>query len=527
MKLIYILALFIVTIISTSIFAQKLNYEISENAGKMYGFKNYERAVELYRSKYKKNMKDIKAKYRFGVCLIYTYDIADGIKLLESVTKEATTPAEVWFHLARGYHLSNRYDKATTLYKKYIATSGAKPELIEKSNRNIEMCVNAKIIIKKPLNISFENLGKRVNSKGKDFLPVITPDEGILLFTTRREGTTGRVYDLEGYYTADIYLSKYKYGKWSKTRSVGAPNSYGNEQTAGISEDGNLVIYYVNNPNSKNNLQISKKSRSSHKRSIEIKSKEINLSGSLQEAATISNDGNYLIFSSDRPEGNGRKDLYISRKLPNGEWGSPINMGTTINTTYDESYPYLSDNGYTLHFASTGHNSMGGYDIFVSHFDLAKKEWSKPVNIGYPINTPYNNTNICFNKTKKYAYTATHRKDSYGGLDIYRVDYLDTPPDYTTIKGFVLDTDSNTYNTQMTIEVFDKNTEELYGLYEVNSEKGSFIMILPPNTYEINIDIPGKGYFKQPLIVAGRNKYKKELNQNITVSFDIPEEPDK
>lgn len=527
MKLKYIIITLIFSSISISITAQKLNYENSDNPGKMYNLKNYQRAKELYRDKYKKDLKDNKTKYKFGVCLIYTYEIADGLQMLEGVSKDATTPVEVWYHMGRGYHLSNRYDKAISLYKKYININGAKTELIERAERNIQMCNNAKIIVKKPLNISFENLGKRVNSKGKDYLPLITPDESMLLFTTRRLGTTGRVYDLEGYYTSDIYLSKYKYGKWSKTRSVGAPNSYGNEQTAGISENGKYVLYYVNNPKSKNNLQISEKSRSSFKRSTLIKSKLINSANFLQESATISNNRNYLIYSSDKPGGTGRQDLYICRKLPDGEWGEPLNMGETINTSFDESYPYLSNNGLTLHFASTGHNSIGGYDIFVSHFDLAKKEWSKPSNIGYPINTPYNNTSICYNRTKKYAYVATHRKDSYGGLDIYKVDYLDTPPSYTTIKGFVVDADSNLFNIPLTIEVFDKDTEELYGLYEVNPTKGNFIMILPPNNYEINIDIPGKGYFKQLYNVAGRNKYRKEMSKNIKVSFDSPEESGK
>lgn len=515
------------TLVSTNVFTQKLNYEISDNPNKMYDMGNYQRAKELYREKYKKNLTDVKIKYRFGVCLVYTYEILDAIKILESISKESSIPTEVWYHLARGYHLSNRYDKAITLYKKYININGAKAELVDKSRRNIEMCTNAKTLIKKPLHIEFENLGKRVNSKGKEYLPMVTPDESMLIYSTRRQGTTGRIYDLKGYYTADIFLSKYKYGKWSKARSIGVPNSYGNEQTAGISENGKHVVYYVNNPKSKNNLQISVKSRSSFKRAKKIKSKKINNGSSLQESAAISNDGNYLIFSSDRNGGIGRQDLYICRKLPNGEWAEPVNMGKTINTTFDESYPYLSDNGYTLHFASTGYNSIGGYDIFVSHFDLSKKEWSKPTNIGYPLNTPYNNTNICFSKNKKYAYVSTHKKDAFGDLDIYRVNFIDTPPSYTTIKGLVLDADSNVFNTPLTIEVFDKKTEELYGIYEVNPTKGNYIMILPPNNYEINIDIPGKGYFIQLFSVAGRNKYRKELNRNITVSFDDPEEPNK
>ena len=504
--------------------AQKLNYEISENASKMFELGNFQRAKELYRVKYKKDFSNLKVKYRFGVCLTYTYELSDGIKTLESLLKTPTTPIHVWYHLGRAYHLSNRYDKAIASFKKYLALPGTHPDFVELAERNITMCQNAKALIKAPVNVAFENLGKNVNSKGIEYLPIVTPDESMLFYTTRRQGTTGRIYDLEGYFTADIYMSKYKYGKWSKSRSIGSPNSYGNEQTAGISENGSFILYHVNNPNSKNNLQISKKTRSSYKRSTKINSKLVNNSSSLQMSATISNDGNYLIFSSDIIGGAGKQDLYICKKLPNGEWAEPISMGNEINTEHEESYPYISDNGLTLHFASTGHNSIGGYDIFVSHFDLAKKEWSKPKNIGYPINTPFDNTNISFTKNKKYAYVSTHRKDSYGDLDLYRVNFNDVDPSYSTIKGYVLQADSSLFNIPLTIEVFDKMTEELYGLYEVNPTKGNFIMILPPNQYEINIDIPGKGYFKETLVVAGRNKYRKEIKRNITASFDNTEE---
>jgi len=512
--------LFFILPFSNSYFAQKLNYEISDNPNKMFDLGNFQRAKEIYRDQYKKNLTDEKIKYKFGVCLVNTYELDDGIKILESLTKTLNTTPKVWYYLGRAYHLSNRYDKAISMYKKYITINGAEIEFIVRSKRNISMCNNAKIIVKKPLNISFENLGKRVNSSGREYLPIITPDESLLLYSTRRQGTTGRIYDLKGYYTADIFLAKYNYENWSKARSVGSPNSYGNEQTAGISENGKYALYYVNNPKSKNNLQISEKNRSSFKRSIKINSSKISNGTKVQITATIANDGNYLIFSSDKIGGIGKQDLYFCKKLPNDEWADPVGLGNTINTKFDESYPYLTNNGQTLYFASTGHNSMGGYDIFVSHFDLTKKEWSKPENVGYPLNTPYNNTSICFTQNKKYAYVAAHRKDSYGDLDLYKVNFKDSVPSYTTIKGFVLDADSNSLNMPLTIEVFDKNTEELYGLYEVNPIKGNFIMILPPNNYEINIDIPEQDSFKQSFNVLGRNKFKNETEHNITVTFD-------
>ena len=89
------------------VFSQKLNYEISDNPSRMFELKNYQRAKELYREKYKKDLSDKKITYRFGICLVYTYELEDGIKALESISKVPSTPIEVWYHLARGYHLYN------------------------------------------------------------------------------------------------------------------------------------------------------------------------------------------------------------------------------------------------------------------------------------------------------------------------------------------------------------------------------------------------------------------------------------
>ncbi len=509
-------------LVSSSAYAQKLHYENPEGAAKMFNLGNYKRAKELYREIYKKDLTNDKNKYYLAVCLVYTYEREDAIKMLESLTNKPVTPNEVWFHLAKVYHLENRYDKAINLYQKYISLSNNQ-EFKTKANRNIEMCKSAINLIKSPLNITYEKIDKQVNSKGDDYLPFIIPDESEIYFSTRREGTTGRIYDLENYYPADIYLSGYKYGKWKKPRSIGSPNSYGNEQTAGISENGNYLLFYVNNPKSKNNLQIAERGKRSYKRAIKIEDKRINQNSALQISATISNDGNYLLFSSDRDGGFGGQDLYISKKLPNGKWGNPKNLGKEINTAYDDCYPDLKENGNVLYFASKGHNSIGGFDIFKSKINLESLTFPTPINIGYPINTPDDNLNISFSGNGKYAYVSAYRKDSEGGLDIYRINFEDADPPYTTIKGYVLDTDSNTYDIPLKIEVFNKTGGELYGIYEVNKNKGSYIMILPPDKYELNIDIPSKGYFKKNFVVGDRNKYKPEITRNIVVTFEETE----
>jgi WD40 repeat protein len=497
--------------------AQKLHYELPENASKLYNSGNYVKALEIYRSLHKKNLKDVKNTFYFGVCLINTHQYDDGIKTLEKIASNKNCPDEVWFHLAKGYHFTLRFDKSISYFKKFIALSKYE-KLINESNRLIEMCLNAKKLVNNPVNVNFENIGDRINSKGKDYLPYITDNESLLHFTTRREGTTGRIYDMEGYYTSDIYTAKYKYEKWSKTRSVGFPNSYGNEFTAGVSEDGEKIFYYLNNPDNKNILHISRKSKSSFKKSEEIKSKSINNKASNQNAATITNDESTLIFSSDRTGGTGGYDLYICKKLPNGKWGEPLNLSSNINSLYNENYPYLTDNGKTLYFASDGFNSMGGYDIFKSTLNEETNEWSSPTNIGYPINTPIDDYNICFTNDKKFAYVAAIRNDSYGDYDIYKINFEETPAQLSTIKGYVLNADSTILTNSIHIEVFNTETGDLQGIYDSN-KKGSYIMILPPGQYNLVAEIPNLGTYQEKLSIKDRKLFKPEISRNIRINF--------
>lgn len=497
--------------------AQKLHYELPENASKMYNNGNFIKAKELYRDLYKKNQNNTEFKFRFGVSLLNSYEWEDGLKMLEEVSKKLDVSNEVWYYLGKGYHLTNRYDLAIKMFEKYISIDGSSA-LAEKSKRRIEMCLNAKSLVKSPVNTQFENLGKYINSNGKECNPVVTPDENYVLFTTRREGTTGRIYDLEGYYTADIYASSFKSNKWSKARSINYPNSYGNESVAGISEDGTYIFYYVDNPKEKNSLYMAEKGKRSYMKPKKINNKDINAKHSQQLSATISNDGNTMIFSSDRKDGKGQFDLYIAKKLPNGKWGMPSNMGESINTSLNENYPYLVDEGKTLYFASEGHKSIGGYDVFKSTFDEETQTWSKPENIGYPLNTPDDNTGICFSQDKKIVYLSAYRSDSEGGLDIYRVELKDEETELTTVKGMVYQSDSSLVNYPMQIEAFKEDGGDLQGIFEVNSSKGSYIMILPPNKYILKIADNNGNTIEKKLWIKDRNLFKAEIEQNIVLS---------
>ena len=142
-------------------------------------------------------------------------------------------------------------------------------------------------------------------------------------------------------------------------------------------------------------------------------------------AATCTPDGQTL-FIARLPiaePGFGGLDIFMAKKLPTGEWSIPVNLGPTINTQYDEMFPVISADGKTLYFASQGHKSMGGYDVYKSEWNEQFNRWERPENLGYPINTTMDNFTYCPTDNPRHAYTAQLRKGGFGDLDLYRIIY--------------------------------------------------------------------------------------------------------
>ena len=129
----------------------------------------------------------------------------------------------------------------------------------------------------------------------------------------------------------------------------------------------------------------------------------------------LSVDGNELFFASRR---NGNADLYHCYRNEEGLWSEPENLGPVINTQGTEMAPFIHPDGKTLYFSSDTHLGMGGYDLFVSRRN-EKGEWSTPVNLGYPINTPGDEINFIVAADGHTALISSIREGGYGGYDIY------------------------------------------------------------------------------------------------------------
>ncbi|MFH1321479.1 MAG: hypothetical protein ABII90_12620 [Bacteroidota bacterium] len=425
-------------------FSQQIVLEEGMDTKDYFTEGNYIAALQGYLDLLKDNPEDIDNSYKAGICYLFTnIDKTKAIHFLEFVTSRAKFDNEALFYLGKAYHIAMRFDDAVKTFIKY--QEKANDDDIEKAGRQIEMCYNAKELIKYPLDVTFENLGKNVNSPYPDFSPFAPEDESFLVYSSRRKENKGGYVDYDGYYFSDIYMITVKNGKFSKTINLSIINTESDEEVAGISPDGNNLLVFVDDLYTYGNIYLSIKKGKAFQKLISF-GENVNTGKSMETAAFLSSDGKHLYFASDINGGYGGTDIYLSKILPDGTWGLPINLGPTINTKYNEDFPGISSDEKILFFSSEGHMSIGGFDIFKSVRDDDTSQWQPPVNIGYPINTPEDNMSISFSASwdseteslqNRYAYISAVRQDGFGDLDIYRITFNKVGSRLTVIRGLI------------------------------------------------------------------------------------------
>jgi hypothetical protein len=187
-----------------------------------------------------------------------------------------------------------------------------------------------------------------------------------------------------------------------------------------------------------------------------------------------------IIFSSFGKTTNSGRDLYSVERISGGGWTEPVSLGKSINTKYDENYPFLHPDGKTLYFCSKGYNSMGGYDVFKSIYDASTREWSTPENLDFPINTPGDDVMYVSDKENKLAYFASSRASKQGKLIVYHVTVNNKPNIHSMIKGFFL-AESNPSMKSATITVRDVDKDRRYGVYKTDEITGEYLLSFPKN----------------------------------------------
>jgi len=439
---------------------------------------------------------------------------------------DTVAPIEALIYLGDIYHSDYKFEKAKKLYEnvKEITTND---NLIQVLDVKIKKCETAIKMIKESTDITRIKLGGKINTKYNEHSPVLTADLKTIIFTSNRKGTGG-LKDERGKFYEDIYISKFIKGKWTKPESISNNiNTKGHEASVGLSPDGRTLLIYkgINN----GDIYISEKK--DDKWSVpKLLGKNINTKYR-ETHASISVTKKTIYFTSNRPGGYGGMDLYYSEKQEDGTWGKAINMGQNINTPYNEEGPFIHPDDTTLFFSSNGHIGMGGYDLYMS-FKQKDNTWSKPVNLGYPANSPSDDVFYIASPGGNYAFYVTNQIGSTGSNGIYMLGLPEKFRKKTAVFSGKVRLQNKKIKSKISINVIDINTKDTIRT-DFPNRKGNYSIILPTNkkfliSYEakgylshiIEIDVSDnadlqslkKIIYLQPIIIGGANEnYKLEF----------------
>jgi len=479
------------------------------------GIGGYRRALEYYLQAYKFNNNVPMLNYKIGECYLNTIS---KVKCIDYYTKayelDPNIMEDILYKIGRGYHLKGEFDKAIEHYKKYKnkLSPAALQDHKKDIEKKIEECENGKKLVQKPVRVFIDNLGPNVNSSYRDYSPLISADESMMIFTSRRENTTGGGRDTrDNLFMEDIYVSyKNNMGKWIPAENMGKPlNGSGNDATVGLSPDGQQLFIF-NGESGQGDILVSELEGSEWSKPDDDALKKYINTEYHESSASFSFDGRTMYFVSNKPEDNlGDHDIFVSSWDEEKErWGEPSNLSNAINTEYDERGVFMHPDGRTIYFSSKGHSSMGGFDIFKSELQ-DDGNWGEPENLGWPINTPDDDVFFVMAASGKHGYYASAKEDGEGSYDIYMITFrgpekpviqsnedkllASTEPvsevvmeesveiktmRLTILKGTVKDALSLN-PIEATIEIVDNEKNEVISVMKSNSSTGKYLISLP------------------------------------------------
>lgn len=485
------------------------------------------KALNLYKEVLKNKPTDADVNYRVGECFLAMEMYEDALEHLEKAKElDPKANAEMNYSLGRAYQGMDKLDKAIEAYTTFKTENEGKAKEYE-VDALVNQCKTAQELISKPVAVVVNNAGDFINSSFDDKGPSITADGKTLVFTSRRPagGKTKTKIDKEGDFKnfEDIYMSKWDDMKssWTEAEMVkGSLNTEGHDACTSISPDGKLIFVYRNieGETKSGDIYYSKVMTSGKWGAPKAYTKPVN-STYYEDGACISSDGSKLFFISERPgtseqKGQGMGDIWMCKKITKTEWGPPVNLGPEVNTPDDENGLFLHPDGKTLFFCSTGHNSMGSYDIFMTVFENGK--WSKPKNLGYPINSTRMETKFVLSTDNNTAYIASNRAGGQGERDIYMIDMskydlmgvkVDPTkgPILSILKGTIFnDAGQGTENAKVVIT--DKASGAVVGETYSQEDGSYFFTILGNKTYTIEVSKEGLETKKEEFLLKEGKK---------------------
>lgn len=374
----------------------------------------------------------------------------------------------------------------------------------------------------KPVNFTPQNLGQNINTQYDDYHPSITVDDNTLIFTTNLPTSNPRVKQ------EDLFSAQKSDGQWNKSVPLTSINTKTNEGAQSITADGKTMFFTIcGAPNGRGSCDIymSKKVGNNWIQPQNL-GEPIN-SKYWESQPSCSADGRTLYFTSNRPDGFGKKDIYVSYLQENGQWTKPANLGPEVNTKFDDESPYIHADGVTLYYATDGFPGMGKKDIYGTK-KLDKTSWATPKNMGYPLNTNEDEAHLVINAEGTKGYFASNRYGGQGGFDIY---------DFTIDDSFIVKPEPVTY---VQCIVYDANTKAKLGakviLSDIETNEKVFVStsdqlsgecIVPfteDREFALSVERPGYLFYSESVSLAqfkGAEKVEIPLQQIVVGNYVV------
>lgn len=452
-----------------------------------YYDENYLNAASLYEPLVESHPDNYNLAAKLGICYLNLDGKKDeALKLLKVASKGVVSsakeykqtgekaPLDTYLYLAIAFHRSDSLQQALTFFndaKKRVAEEDTyQQDFIDLQIRNCRYAMEMK---KRPLRIISEYFTPWLKDYPGACNPVLSKNDSVFVFTVKNEGQT------------QIYCS-YKNKTWSKPSNITKQlGGYDRFYTNSITGNGKMLILFMDDGGD-GNLYYSTR-RDTNWTKIKSIGKPIN-SIYWEAHGFITPDGKTMYFSSNRPGGEGELDIWSSRRLPDGSWERPVNLGNAINTPYDETTPYFDPANNALLFSSIGHISMGGYDVFRSI--NRGGSWTQPVGMPYAFNTVQENTNFILNNNAP-GFVASRFDDKSSLRNIFAIVAVDPADEITRASGTIQLEDGLEPNPNVSlITVRNIKTGEVMQNIPVGAD-GSFNFNVKPGEYQVLVSHDG------------------------------------
>src|SRR5690554_3197081 len=442
----------------------------SREIGEYYG------AIEKYRKAIRKEKdRNIQREYAYAIAECYNYigDYERAALYYQNAIRRGYENPEALFNLAEMRRNTQDYEEAIENYRMYLDLKPGE----ERARKGLEAIRQTQEWIDNPTRHIVQPI-KELNSRESDYSPVFVGGrDNEIFFTSTRQNTTGkRKSMITGQKTADNLRATYniKRKKWDTPKVQDeylVIKTSDEEGAASISATGEQMIFtrsrYDKTMSLGAELYSSSQSRGTWSEPIKIQIVPDSLSAA---HPALNHDGTILYFVSDMPGGQGGKDIWMAER-DGGTFSNPVNLGPDINTPGDEMFPYIRDNG-ELYFSSDYHLGMGGFDIFKATRN-EDNSWVVE-NMGYPVNSPYDDFGIAFVTGENKGMFTSNRKGSRGD-DLYS---FVVPPKIYRAYGEVFDKETGTHIDGATIRIIGTDGTSL----RMRAQDGKFQMSLKPET---------------------------------------------